>query len=217
MKALWLVVAAFAVSLVATAANPSDTIFANGFEVPCGAPPYPTRQFLVGVAYSTKGRGVAQTADEAFRLSPLAPVVPFPWIGNRSNTFSLQTSQYVAFPFTVPNNLSPTWAGRFSAFDTNYMGFPPFPELNGISYSVSTCPGDFTVEDACKAQWSGQDGAPITIVSPEIPDPTHALCKLQRNRTFYLSIISATILAPNIPACLGVNCAASISYFPVGQ
>jgi len=182
----------------------------------CPAPVFATRQASTGVKFGTKPSTYAlQTADQVFNADPVKSAVAFPWLGNRAVSMMVNANQYLALPFTIPSNLSTSMAGRFGFFDTNYLGAPPFPGSNGVAYSVSACPGDFssTLPAACKAQWSGQDGGFITFVAPEIPDPTHALCKVERGKTYYLNIITSTLDAPTASKCSGSACTASMSYF----
>jgi hypothetical protein len=182
----------------------------------CPTPVFATRQQTLGVKFGVKPSIYnLQSADQVFNADPLGLVAAFPWAGNRAVSMMVNASQYVALPFTVPSNISASMAGRFGFFDTNYIGSPAFPPGNGVSYSVSQCPGDFStaLPAACKAQWNGQDGGYITVVAPEIADPTNALCKLQRGKTYYLNIIDAGLTAPITNKCTGSACTASIAYF----
>jgi len=182
----------------------------------CPTPVFATRQQTIGVKFGVKPSIYnLQSADQVFNADPVLSAVAFPWGGNRAVSMMVNASQYVALPFTVPSNLGTSMAGRFGFFDTNYIGAPPFPGGNGVSYSVSQCPGDFSsaLPAGCKAQWSGQDGGYITIVAPEIADPTNALCKLQRGKTYYLNIIDAGLDSPTTNKCSGSACTASIAYF----
>lgn len=183
----------------------------------CSAHPpvFPTRQSSITVYYGTHGSASVTTFDQFYDDTAGPPTASFPQQGNRAVGFAQNTRQYVALPFTVPATLSATLAARMGAFETNYIPFAGvnFPANNGISYSVSRCPGDFNVGAACKRQWSGQDGAYLTVSAPEVSDPTGALCKLERGATYYLNVVTGTLAAPGIPQCSAATCAVSLSYF----
>lgn len=183
--------------LFTLALGSTDLIFQNGFETPL------QRQPTVFVKYGNKpGMLSCTTEEQVFNISMTAPVQAFPQVGNRSVSFTIGPGQYAALPFLVPTTMSAVSAGSFGAFDTNYLGTPPFPKH--INYSISLTPGDFNPSSVCKASWTGQDGEYLVWAAPEVPD---AVCKLQRGKTYYLNITTDS----------DVNATVSMAYFRLQQ
>lgn len=206
-----MVMAALIALASATNTGATDSIFLNGFENAssvCPAPISSTRQNQVYVKYGTKpGLFMANTHDQVFNVSGTTyPIQPFPQTGNRAVSFAVSTGQYVALPFQVGASMSARSFGYWGAFDTNYLGSPSFPA--NIKYSLSQCPGDFTVSAACQNHWNGADGNYLTWRAPEVPDPTGAACPLERGKTYYLNIF--------VEGCATGNCGVSISYVRQG-
>jgi hypothetical protein len=81
-----------------------------------------------------------------------------------------------------------------------------------VSYSVSQCPGNFDVPSGCKSEWNGNEGVDLLAIAPEVADPNHHYCKLERGKTYYLNIVTAQLGSLQTSACSGGTCAASISY-----
>jgi len=138
-----------------TAATTSTlvTVASSGDTACTGVTPvFSTRVPTVSVKFGNRA-GVFPESDHdhVFNDDPNSAVEAFPQLGNRSISFQLSGNQYVALPFTVPANLGTNTAGEWGAFDTNYIG-GAWPTNNGISYSLSQCPGDFSASlpAACK-------------------------------------------------------------------
>lgn len=178
----------------------------------CPPPVFAQRQIQVNTKFGQNGApALKTTGDQIFNFGATTATTPFPWVGNRSVTLGANANQYIAIPFDVPANLPPRYAGQFGFFDTNYLGSPPFPDGNGAAYSVSTCPGDFSVPPECKKQWSGQDGDYIVISGPGNTD--RGICHITPGRTYYLNIVNGTVAAPATNKCAGSTCAVSMAYF----
>jgi len=199
------------------ATTSTSVVVAGSTDTTCTGvtPVFPTRANTVGVKYGNRaGIFVQSSHDQVFNDDPSTSVEGFPQLGNRSVSFQLSGGQYLALPFTVPANMTTSAAGQWGAFDTNYIG-GAWPTNNGISYSISQCPGDFSaaLSSACKKQWTGQDGDYLVYAAPEVSDPTGSLCKLTRGKTYYLNVITGTLANPTTPQCTSGQCAVSMSYF----